>query len=248
MLRTLIIDDELHAQKELRFLLSRHPGFVWVGSCKSIREARVLLEGTQPDLVLLDIELEDGNAFELLQSLPEISFRIIFVTAYSEHALRAIKFSALDYLVKPVHEADMAAALQKMEESRPVREQLDQQLALAREHFLPGPASVPGRIALRDQYHIRIVAFNDILYCQSDNGYTTFYLANGRHVLVSRSIKEHEPLLPASQFLRIHQSYIVNLEYIELYHKDGYVVLKNNAELPVAFRRRPDIIRLLSNS
>lgn len=245
MFRTLIIEDEPYAQKELQLLLSRQDGFIWVGSCGNIGDARLLLQSTQPDLVLMDIELEDGTAFDLLQSLETIPFKIIFVTGFNDQAIRAIKFGALDYIVKPVNDGEFAEALDRVRQAATPQETV-QQLDLARAYLQPEQAGLRNRIALRDQYHLRIVTFSDILYCQSNSGYTTFFLTGGKQVVVSRSIKDHERLLPAAQFLRIHQSYIVNAEHIELYHKDGYVRLKDGTQLPVAARKRDEVMKQLS--
>jgi two-component system LytT family response regulator len=192
----------------------------------------------------MDIELEDGNAFDLLQSLPEIPFKIIFITAFNEHAIRAIKFSALDYLLKPVDEAELTTSLNKIRRETRLPATMAQQVNLVKEHLQFNHTA--NRIALRDQYHLRIVIYDDILYCQSDNGYTTFHLTDGRQVVVCRSIKEHERLLPPAVFLRIHQSYIVNSKYVELYHKEGYVVLKNGSQLPVSVRKREGVVRSLT--
>jgi two-component system LytT family response regulator len=243
MLRTLIIDDNIPLQNTLISLLEKIPDCVIIGACGSIAEARVLLNTTSCNLVLLDIELEDGNAFDFLRALPVINFKIIFITAFNEHAIKAIKFGAMDYLLKPVDEEELRLAVNKVINAP---KQLSEQIAIAHNHMsLP---SISDRIVLKEQNIIRIVHCKDILYCRSDNGYTTFFLADGRKIMVSRSIKEYEKLLPLSLFLRVHQSYIVNHEYIELYNREGFLVLKTGMEVPVSVRRRDEVIKVLTHS
>lgn len=242
MIRTLIIDDEPAIRKDLQALLALHPGFTCIGGCGSIAEAKILISATDPDLVLLDINLSDGTGFDLLAALPAISFKIIFITAYNDQAIKAIKFGALDYLVKPVNDEEFAHALEVC--SRNTVQQQATQLSLSQEQMKP--VGHFNRIALRSQYFLQIVAFDEINYCQGDSGYTTFYLTDKRKIVVSKSLKEYEELLPDHIFIRTHQSYLVNQLYINLFHKDGYVVMKSGEQIPVATRKKDHLIKVLT--
>lgn len=244
MIRTLIIDDEPAIRKDIQTLLSRHAAFICIGACGSLAEAKVLIAATQPDLVLLDIQLSDGTGFELLKSLPEIPFKIIFVTAYNDQAIRAIKFGALDYLVKPLDDEEFSEALQRMQDSRANPPQLATQLQVTQEYLQNGPQR--NRIILRTQNYLQIVQHEEIIYCQSDGGYTHFFLTDKRTALVSKSIKEYEDMLPAARFIRTHQSFLVNIDCIGRYHKDGYLILKNGNEIPVATRKKDHLLKLLT--
>lgn len=244
MIRTLIIDDEPAIRKDLQLLLSRHKGFVCIGTCGSISDALVLINNTQPDLVLLDIQLSDGTSFELLSQLGKINFKIIFITAYNDRAITAIKFGALDYLVKPVDEDELALALQKVYDDPALPMLQEAQLALTQRHIQTQQPQ--DRIALRSQDYLQIVHFAEIIFCQSNAGYTTFHLTDNRKILISKSLKEYEDILPGSLFLRPHQSYLVNQQYIDRYHKDGLLVLKSGAEIPVSTRRRDYVLALLT--
>lgn len=243
--KTLVIDDEPAIRKDILFLLSDMPGFDVKGDCGSIAEAKKMIGLYQPDLLLLDIQLTDGNAFDLLQSLDKISFKVIFITAYSDKALKAIKFGALDYLLKPLDEKKFKEALEKMKAVAPSSPNEMVQWKIANE-YLESPAKLNNRIVLRTQEYLLVVQYDDIIYCKGDAGYTTFHLMNSKKITTSKSMKEYEDILPASVFFRTHQSYIVNINFIERYHKEGFLVLKDKTEIPVATRRKESILRLLS--
>ncbi|XZF14545.1 LytR/AlgR family response regulator transcription factor [Chitinophagaceae bacterium MMS25-I14] len=246
MLRTLIIDDEPAIRRDLQLLLSSYPDFICIGSCGSIADARVLIENTQPDLVLLDIQLSDGTSFELLQSLPSIPFRIIFITAYGDQAIRAIKMGALDFLVKPIDEEELGTALNKALHANAAHH-TEQQVRIANEHLQSQPTFLSrNRIALRTQSYLQVVQYEDIIYCQSDASYTTFYLTDKRKIVTSKPIGEYEELLPSSHFARTHQSYLVNLDFVDRLHKDNYLVLKNGMEIPVSTRKKDTIVKKLT--
>jgi two-component system LytT family response regulator len=233
MIRVVIIDDEPAIRKDTQSLMQQQPGFVVVGMCGSVQEANIIIPATQPDLLLLDIQLPDGTGFDILQSL-QTPCKVIFITAYHDHALRAIKYGALDYLLKPLDKEELETALAKLGQSNVAQPQQDQ-LSIARQSFQQG--ALPNRIVLRSQQYLQVVPFEEIMYCQSDAGYTTFFLTGNRKIVVSKSIKEYEELLPA-YFMRPHQSYLVNHHFIDRYHKDGYLVLRNDTEIPVSTRRK----------
>ncbi|NML24096.1 response regulator transcription factor [Pseudoflavitalea sp. G-6-1-2] len=241
MIRVMVIDDEPAIRKDMELLMKRQTGFIVVGSCGSVQEARTIIPATQPDLLLLDIELSDGTGFDILQTLDN-PCKIIFITAYHDYAIRAIKYGALDYLLKPVDEEELNEALDKVRKAISAVPQPDQ-LAIARQSLQQG--GLQNRIVLRSQQYLQIVCFDEIVYCQSDAGYTTFFLTENRKIVVSKSIKEYEELLPA-YFMRPHQSYLVNHHFIDRYHKDGYLVLRQGTEIPVSTRRKDYVIEYLT--
>lgn len=240
MLRTLIVEDNPLIQKNLSALLRAIPDCSLLGVCDSIAGAHTLLTTVTPDVVLLDVALKDGNAFELLAMLPVINFRIIFVTAFDTYAIKAIKLGAFDYLLKPLDAQELRQALDRVRESMlPSQEQV----AVSHLDLSSGNGD---RIVLKEQHVMRVLRWKDILYCRSDNGYTTFFLRDNRKVMVSGSIKEYEKLLPSSCFCRVHQSYIVNLDYIELYNRTGSVLLQTGVTIPVSVRKREEVIKVLT--
>jgi len=234
-LRVLIVEDQAAIRKDIRILVEEQPGFVVIGFCGTVKDATVLIPSTKPDLVLLDINLPDGTGFDILERTRTLSFNVIFLTAYEQHAIKAIKFGALDYLLKPVDENELKAALSKVAKSAPL---LTEQLSIAREQYRN--PNVSGRLLLHSQDYVEIVEVDEIMYCHSHEGYTTFNMQDGRSILTSKYLKEFEDILPSHRFIRVHQSYLVNIAFIERYHKkdDGFLTLKNGAEIPVATRRR----------
>lgn len=244
MIRTLIIEDEPVTRADNEQLLAQHPDFMLVGSGGSVAEGLVLIPATRPDLVLLDICLSDGTGFDLLGAFPGFSFRVIFITAYDEHALKAIRVGALDYLLKPLDEEELARALQKVKDASHAAGVLDERLQLARQTLQN--QSLPGRIALRSSQYVELVALADILYCESDGGYTTFHTADRRKIVVSRPLKDYEQLLPPPRFIRTHQSYLVNLQHVHRYNKEGFLELGNGSQVPVSYRKREWVISQLT--
>jgi two-component system, LytTR family, response regulator len=233
----LIVEDQPAIRKYVETLIAKEPGFKMVGSCGSISEASVLVALNDPHLLLLDINLPDGTGFDILAKFPDLSLKVIFLTAYQEHALKAIKFGALDYLLKPIVEEEFKVAINK---ALPfTKDQFD----LVQKGFKNG---VHNRLVLRSQNYIQIVDVNDIIYCKSDAGYTQFFLSDGRNLMTSKYIKEYEEMLPAKKFIRPHQSYIVNLQFIDQYHKEGYLLLKNKTEIPVSVRKREQVLEYLT--
>lgn len=245
MIRTLIIEDEPAIQQDVQALLGTQAGFDCIGIVGTITEAKVLIAATKPDLLLLDIELTDGTAFELLKSIDTDSFKIIFITAYQHYALRAIKFGAFDYLLKPIEESEFATALQNVRNAIPSSVNTAMQLQIALESNQD--KLMANRLVLRSKNYLEIVEYAEILYCQGDAGYTTFFLAGNRKITTSVSIKEYEALLPASSFIRTHQSYLVNLNCVRKYYKEGTLVLKTGEKVPVATRKKETILKLLGH-
>lgn len=244
LIRVVIIDDQPGIRAYIKSFLATRPDFVVVGDCGSVEEGNILLAGTSPDLVLLDINLGDGTGFDLLARFNFLPFKVIFLTAFSEFAIRAIKIGALDYLLKPIDETELATALQRLVDNMPTEAV---QITVADQQYRESNS----RLVLRTQAFIQVVEFEDIMYCKSDAGYTTFYLADGRKVVTSKTIKEYHELLPVTQFLRPHQSYVVNFRFIDRYRRGidgGDIILKNGAEVPVATRRKDEVIAAITGS
>lgn len=242
MIRALIIDDEPIIRSDTEALLAAHPDIIVVGACGTVAEGKVLIKATKPDLLLLDIHLSDGLSFDILDAFPDFKCCVIFITAYDEHALRAIRIGALDYLLKPVDEDELAKALERVRTHH--NNIINPQVQLARREI----AGVRDRIALRSQQYVDIVAFDEIVYCQGEGVYTTFYLADGRKILMTHPLKDYEDLLPQTLFLRTHQSFIVNKKCVARYDKEGLLHLRNGTEVPVATRRRDTVLAELTGN
>ncbi|MBN2173080.1 MAG: response regulator transcription factor [Bacteroidales bacterium] len=244
MLQTLIIDDEKNNRNKIRELLEHHfPNVQVVGEADGVKTGLESIINLTPELVLLDIRLLDGDAFDLLNQLGQINFKIIFITAYEEYALKAIKFSALDYLLKPVLLDDLKAAIAKAETQ--ILKELNLQL-VELSHNLK--VSQNKRIVLKTVDKLHFIPINEIMRCEADKNYTTFFLADSKKIVVSGTIKDYEDILSEQGFYRLHKSHIVNLSYIKSYEKadGGTVILSDGSHVPVALRKKNQLIELFN--
>lgn len=245
-IRALIVDDEVRGISVLEQMIEKYCEGVCVeGTATNITDAEKLLKRQAPDVLFLDIEMPGGDSFQLLEKFEKISFQVVFVTAYHEYAIKAIKFSALDYLLKPVKIADLQAALEKvrkrMHNNADHRDQFDHFRSMINE---PNPFK---KIILSTMDGFFPVRVEEIIYCRADDSYTHFYLAGNKHNVVSKGLKEFEEMFANYNFFRIHKSYLINLNHIERINKaDGVtVVMSNSDELPVSFRKKDEFIGVI---
>ena len=244
-MRTLIIEDEPAVRKEIEWLVSQEKEFNLLGTASSVQDALVLIKATNPELVLMDIQLTDGTAFDILNSLPEINFNIIFITAYNHFAIKAIKYGALDYLLKPLDENELKDALHRIFKEQKSSTQLNQQLEIVKS-VNEKDSGLESRLILHTQEFLQVLQLKDIMYCQSDGGYTNFFLSEGRKLIISKPLKYYDELLPEKWFLRPHQSYLVNVLYVDKFLKIGTIVMKDKTEIPVASRRKDYIVQQIN--
>ena len=245
MLKTVVVDDEPLVLKNILFLLEKYcPQVQVLATAGSAAEAKKLIEQSKPDLLLLDIEMPRGNGFDLLQSLKDFSFSVVFITAYEQYAIQAIKFSALDYILKPINQDDLVNAVNKAAEKLK-----DRQSAVAIEMLLQNyrqPSPPLQKIALPASDKVNFAKLADIMYIKSEGNYTQVFLKSGTHYFVTKTIGYFEDTLPADIFQRIHNEYIINMNYMEKYvrGKGGYVVLENGITIDVSVRRKTDFVNL----
>ncbi len=245
--RVAIIEDETDIREDLTDLVNRFGELEVVGGCGTVSEALQLVWKTNPEVVLLDIFLKDGTAFDFLDALsPDIPFKLIFITAYDQHAIRAIKFGALDYLLKPVDEEELRLALTKACEATPLTDPRTT-VRVAGMHLRGSTELGGGEIVLRTQEAMHVVQLDDIIFCRSEGCYTTFCLREDRRIMVSKPLKVYHELLPESLFLRPHQSYLVNRGFIRIFQKSGVLVLTDGHEIPVSVRKREAVVNFLNN-
>ncbi|MCB0687441.1 MAG: response regulator transcription factor [Saprospiraceae bacterium] len=242
MIKAVLIDDVPAALKMLASDLNQYcPEVEIVGTAGSVVEGAKLLKKLYPDVVFLDIELEDGTGFDLLQILPEVNFKIIFVTASDQHAIRAFRFSAIDYLLKPIDVDELKEAVFKasMVDSR---EKVDVLL----DHWTDKAEN--NRLALHSSEEIKVVEIGNIIRCESDNNYTTFHFTNGTKFLVAKTLKSFDQILSEKGFYRVHQSHLVNVQHIKSYIKTegGYLMMSDQSRVPVAVRKKTEVLELLS--
>jgi two-component system LytT family response regulator len=248
MIKAIIIDDELAMQEVNSQLLSEYfPNIEQVGKANSIKKGIELINRVTPDLVLLDIELTDGSGFQLLQKLPFYDFKVVFITGFESFAIKAIKFSAIDYILKPVNETEFQQAIQRAIELIDRKENIQPQVNVLIDSFKKEMQSK--KLVLRTSHSMHIIDISDIHFCKSDNSYTTFYLEGGEKILVSKSLKDYEGLLNEYGFFKPHQSYLVNLNHIKKVDKTdhGFIIMKNKKEIPISTRQMKNLISMLDN-
>lgn len=247
MIRAVLVEDEQQSYERLKLLLERdHSGQLKViAHARTSDEAIGVLSSKDTDLVFLDVELGGGsNAFEILRQLDQIDFKIIFTTAHERFALQAIKFSALDYLLKPIDPDELSKAVNTF-----IALGRDNDFSKKMENFFRHYSESPTqkKLGLPTLSGIEFVMIADIIRCQADVNYTHFFLRDGRKILVSKTLKEFEMLLSGFQFFRIHNSHLINLQEVKAYQrgKGGFVVLNDGAELEVAQRRKEGLMEAL---
>ncbi|HYG40676.1 MAG TPA: LytTR family DNA-binding domain-containing protein [Cytophagales bacterium] len=244
-IRTVIIDDEQGARETLKKLIDLYcPGVQVVAEAEGVEEGLKTIKANDPDLVLLDIKMNDGTGFDLLKRIENPDFKIIFITAFDEFALSAIKFSALDYLLKPVEPEDLISSVHKAEQA------LEQNiLNLKIKTLLHNIEKENKKLTVKTAECYHILAINEIIRCEADGNYTHFFLTNRRKISVSITLKEYEELLTQYQFFRLHHSHLINLHQVERFDKrnGGAIIMKDKSLVPVAVRKKERLIQLLEN-
>lgn len=245
MVKALIIDDEAAAANVLRMMIERHiPEISDLRLATQPEEALALVNSFQPQLVFLDIVMPTTDGFELLSSIKDAKFEVIFTTAYNEYAIQAIRFSALDYLMKPIDADELKNAVNRFLEKNSQRAETD---ALLNNlvHNLKSKEKEEFKLAVPTTDGAVFFSPSEIMRCEGDRNYTWFFLTNNRKHLSSKTIREYEELLSQHDFLRIHKSHLVNMAFIDKYLNEGAVVLKDKMQLPVARLRKDEVKTVL---
>lgn len=243
MINAVIIDDEPKNVRVLKNMLNEFcPEVSLLGEANNSNEGKELIQQKKPELVFLDIEMPYGNGFDLLNALMPIDFEVIFVTAFDKYMLQALKYSALDYLLKPVNIEDLKVAVQHAE-VRIKKNSINQQLTVLLENF---KKQEPGlkKIAVPTAEGFDFMLVENIIRCEAQGAYTRIFIKGSKSILVSKPLKEYETLLPDNIFLRIHNSHLVNLNYIKKYNRGrgGYIEMDDGTMLEVATRRKDEFL------
>lgn len=234
----ILVDDEPLNLDGLEKMINRYcPELAVVGKAGSAQEALEQILATSPQLVFLDIQMPRENAFDLLDKLIPVNFEIIFVTAFDNYAVKAFRYSALDYLLKPVDMDELRAAVQKAR-SRLLEKDVNTRLTGFLEQIKE--KNTHSRIALKTRDGLMFYPIKEILYCTAERGYTRFSFVNNKQLLVTGNLKEFEGVLPEDNFCRVHDSYLINLDHVKKYHygKGGYVEMADGATIDVSSRKR----------
>ncbi len=245
MIRTIIIDDEERGRRTLKSQISRYcPELEIVGEANGVNTGLEIVRKEKPDVVFLDIQMQDGTGFDLLEQLHQVNFAVIFATAYDQYAVQAFKFSATDYLLKPIDPDQLINAVDKL------KSEIDTQNLNKKLEALFSNRNNFEKIALPTFDGIILVKIKEIIRCQSESNYTTLYLPQGNKIVVTKTLKDFDEMLSPLGFFRIHQSHLINMSFVNKYIKGdgGAVKMEDGTVLEVARRRKDTFLdKLLDN-
>jgi two-component system LytT family response regulator len=249
MIKAVIIDDEEHARENLKAIIRANFQNVDIcGEGDSVDSAVEVIQANNPDLIFLDIDLSDGSAFNVLEELGEVKSHVVFVTAFNEYAVKAFRYNALDYILKPINVEEVEQTIAKFEglaeKDYVTRDELKaiiNNLATSEEDK---------KLIIRDQNSVTYARIGDILRCEADSSYSTIYLVDGSKIVSSRTLKEYADILPETLFFRIHQSNLINLKFVMKYAKEdgGFVVMKDGTNITIARRRKEEFFAALEKA
>jgi two-component system LytT family response regulator len=250
MITALLIDDDKHLRKGMKSLLERYASDIKiVGEAESVTTGIEAMEKFQPQVVFLDIHLTDGTGFDILEQVSKtngkLTSHIVFITAHEQYALKAFKFSALDFLLKPVDPEELQKSIVKIKDALEKNTSFEH-IDLLLENIRKKVDNFK-RIALSTSDGIHLFEISDIIRCESKDNYTQFYIKNHKPLLISKTLKDYEELLAEHGFERIHQSHLINLSYLKSYIKTdgGYVIMADNTNIPIAQRKRERLQELI---
>ncbi len=249
MIKAIIVDDEQHCIDRILKLLKRHDkNIVLTNAVKTVAEAKESILKEQPDVVFLDVQIYEETGFDLLKQLDTINFEIIFTTAYDDYALEAFRFSALDYLLKPVDEESFDKAVEKLKQKTSLQE-LSKKMEVLFHNLEEQRGGGQKKIALPTAEGLTLVGVANIIRCQSDTSYTHVFLKGNKKITVAKTLKYFDELLEPQNFFRTHHSHLVNLLMVTKYlkGKGGYALMEDGSHVEIAVRRKDEFLKRLSN-
>jgi two-component system LytT family response regulator len=244
-MKVALIDDEEDARYTLRSLVGQVDSSFNMLEANSVATGLKLIREHRPEIVFLDVMMKDGTGFDLLKQLPAIDFKLVIVSGHDEFALQAFRFSAIDYLVKPVDQDELRSALARM---KPAASQPWQQMMEVLKQSIQPEKEAARKILLKDMNAVYVVSVDSIIRCEASDNYTTFFLTDQAPIVVSRPLKEYDELLTPLKFIRVHQSHLINLNHLQQFNKreGGSIKMKDGSEVPVSSRKREALIAQLS--
>lgn len=244
-MKILVVEDERNIREAIVqmigiYVSESHQVF----EAESVKSAVEIIPLIKPDVLFLDIQLRDGSGFDVLSRIAYDNISVVFITAYEQFAIKAFKYSALDYLLKPLDPEELIDVLNKVE-NKIQKDTLSQRLNVFLEHYQQQKTDM--KIMLRTADTIHIVKIEDILYCEAAQSYTTFYLKDGEQILVSKPIGEYENMIDKPNFIRVHQSFLVNMDHVIKFEKEdsGYLITSEQQRIPVSVRKKSVVLNYL---
>lgn len=250
MINAVIVEDEKKSMEVLQALVTANcPDVNIVGTADSVASGIELIKKASPNLIFLDIEMSDGSGFDLLERIGSGNYDVIFTTASDAHALKAIKFSAIDYLLKPIDGDELKAAVDKLKTKQPNNDASLENLRFLLQNFKQ-PTEQYSKITLPTGNAYEIVNVKDIIRCEADGSYTTFFLESKKKLLVSASLKHYEDLLPEKDFIRVHHHHLINMNHVVRYLKTdgGYAVMSDGTQIEISRRKKEAFIARLNKA
>lgn len=237
MIKALVIDNEAHIRKDIREKLEAYfkDEIFIVGEAEGVETGLKAIDLHKPDLLFLDIHMEDGTGFDLINQSHKKDFDVIFITGFDQHAIKAIRVGALDYIIKPVDDDEFREAAQKAIQNYEKENHLEKLIEISSEYF---KGAKKKRVILKTADTVYAIYEDDIIYCRSDGNYTTFYTQQMEKIVVSKPLKQIEEILTQNVFIRCHQSYIVNKKHVLKYNKQGVLIVHLDFKVPVSSRRK----------
>ncbi len=243
MIKVALVDDDENCIFSLRALLRKFPKIKIVAESTSVDAAKTAIMQERPNIVFLDVEMPEKNGFDLVNELDEIDFDIVFTTAFDKYAVQAIKASALDFLHKPITEKDMQETLVRFE-AKNNKDNIIRQVEILLENY---GRSFNKKIVVPTNNGLEFINTNQIVRLEAENTYTTFFFSDNSKLVVAKTLKEIEELLPTSVFFRVHHSHLINLSYIKRYQKSdgGALIMEDKTSIPVSRHRKEELVRLI---
>jgi len=237
MIKALLIDNEAHIRDDVREKLETYfkDEILVIGEAEGVETGLKAIEHHHPDLLFLDIHMDDGTGFDLINKSQNKDFKVIFITGFDQHAIKAIRVGALDYIIKPVDDDEFREAAQKAIQNYEKENHLEKLIEISSEYF---KGAKKKRVILKTTDTVYAIYEDDIIYCRSDGNYTTFYTQQMEKIVVSKPLKQIEEILSENVFIRCHQSYIVNKKHVLKYNKQGVLIVHLDFKVPVSSRRK----------
>ncbi|MBM1107917.1 response regulator transcription factor [Aurantibacter crassamenti] len=248
MLKAIIVDDEQHCIDRVVKLLSDYSETInLLACCNSVDSAIKEIEAINPDVVFLDVHLQNQTGFDLLAKLSKVDFEVVFTTAYDSYAVEAFRFSALDYLLKPIDSVEFERAIEKIEKTVGLKDTSKKLEVLF--HNFENNLNRAKKVAIPALDGLKFINTNEIVRCQSDASYTHIFLSTGKKFTATKTLKFLEELLGSNDFFRVHKSHYINLSYVDKYikGKGGYLLMKDGATVEVAMRRKEEFLKKITN-
>lgn len=248
MIRCIIVEDEVKSRETLKGLLARFcPDVMVVAEAGGVQSGKEAIAKYQPEVIFLDIEMPDGSGFRLLDNAENIDYDVIFTTAFDQFAIKAIRYAALDYLLKPIVPEELMAAVDKVRHQKEKKTNLKNIKVLLSN--INAKALEPKKVILSTIEKIHVIEVDKIIRCESDNYYTHFYFVDKSHLLISKTLKDVEALLEGGDFIRPHKSHLINLKFIQNFSRDegSVITLTNGEKIPVSRRKKEKILEIIHN-